>query len=94
FFPPQVGTWISHSSPELEVFIPFLGKYQRPFSRRCCQRCTPSSWVRSAAGGDPRDPQTPGDSPPFLSCQDEFYPEDLAPLGFRDVSRVTETDTR
>uniref|UniRef100_A0A8D2MQ49 Uncharacterized protein n=1 Tax=Zonotrichia albicollis TaxID=44394 RepID=A0A8D2MQ49_ZONAL len=27
-------------------------------------------------------------------CQDGFYPEELAPLGFRDASRLTEADTR
>ncbi|NXC02343.1 GPAT2 acyltransferase, partial [Orthonyx spaldingii] len=62
--PPQMR--ISSSDSDLEAFIPFLGKYHRPVSGRCCQTCTPSSW-------------------------DGFYPEDL---GFRDVSRVTETDTR
>ncbi|XP_066062206.1 glycerol-3-phosphate acyltransferase 2, mitochondrial-like isoform X2 [Chamaea fasciata] len=67
--PPRIQTWISHSGPKLEVFIPFLGKYHRPVSGRCCQTCTPRSW-------------------------DGFYPEDLAALGFRDVSRVRETDTR
>uniref|UniRef100_A0A8C3JQY5 Glycerol-3-phosphate acyltransferase 2, mitochondrial n=1 Tax=Calidris pygmaea TaxID=425635 RepID=A0A8C3JQY5_9CHAR len=30
---------------KLEVFIPFLGKH-RPFLGRCCQTCTPKSWVR------------------------------------------------
>ncbi|XP_005057983.1 PREDICTED: glycerol-3-phosphate acyltransferase 2, mitochondrial isoform X2 [Ficedula albicollis] len=67
--PPKIQTWLSHSGPKLEVFIPFLGKYHRPVSGRCCQTCTPRSW-------------------------DGFYPEDLAALGFRDVSRVTEADTR
>uniref|UniRef100_A0A8U7NRG2 Glycerol-3-phosphate acyltransferase 2, mitochondrial n=1 Tax=Corvus moneduloides TaxID=1196302 RepID=A0A8U7NRG2_CORMO len=67
--PPKMQTWISNSYPKLEVFIPFLGKYHRPVSGRCCQTCTPRSW-------------------------DGFYPKDLAALGFRDVSRVTETDTR
>ncbi|XP_015504223.1 glycerol-3-phosphate acyltransferase 2, mitochondrial isoform X1 [Parus major] len=66
---PRIQTWISHSGPKLEVFIPFLGKYHHPVSGRCCQTCTPRSW-------------------------DGFYPKDLAALGFRDVSRVTETDTR
>ncbi|NWW83581.1 GPAT2 acyltransferase, partial [Climacteris rufus] len=68
-FPPQMQTWISNSDPNREVFIPFLGKYHRLVSGRCCQTCTPRSW-------------------------DGFYPKDLAALGFRDVSRVTETDTR
>ncbi|KAM4756103.1 glycerol-3-phosphate acyltransferase 2, mitochondrial-like isoform 2-T2 [Cyanocitta cristata] len=67
--PSKMQTWISNSYPKLEVFIPFLGKYHRPVSGRCCQTCTPRSW-------------------------DGFYPKDLAALGFRDVSRVTETDTR
>ncbi|XP_039943787.1 glycerol-3-phosphate acyltransferase 2, mitochondrial isoform X3 [Hirundo rustica] len=67
--PPRIQTWISHSGPKLDVFIPFLGKYHRPVSGRCCQTCTPRSW-------------------------EGFYPEDLATLGFRDVSRVRETDTR
>ncbi|XP_039242312.1 glycerol-3-phosphate acyltransferase 2, mitochondrial-like isoform X3 [Pipra filicauda] len=62
-------TWISNSDQNLEVFIPFLGKYHRPFLGRCCQTCTPRSW-------------------------DGFYAEDLSTLGFRDVSRVTERDTR
>ncbi|XP_071435163.1 glycerol-3-phosphate acyltransferase 2, mitochondrial-like isoform X2 [Pithys albifrons albifrons] len=53
----------------LEVSIPFLGKFHRPSSRRCCQTCTPLSWH-------------------------EFYPEDNPALGFRDLSRVTETDTQ
>lgn len=44
-FPPQIQTWISHSGPKLEVFIPFLGKYHHPVSGRCCQTCTPRSWV-------------------------------------------------
>nr|XP_041576560.1 glycerol-3-phosphate acyltransferase 2, mitochondrial isoform X1 [Taeniopygia guttata]XP_041576563.1 glycerol-3-phosphate acyltransferase 2, mitochondrial isoform X1 [Taeniopygia guttata] len=67
--PPMIQSWISHSGPKLEVFVPFLGKYHRPVSGRCCQACTPRSW-------------------------DGFYPEDLAALGFRDASRVTEADTR
>ncbi|XP_029819817.1 glycerol-3-phosphate acyltransferase 2, mitochondrial-like [Manacus vitellinus] len=62
-------TWISNSDENLEVFIPFLGKYHRPFLGRCCQTCTPRSW-------------------------DGFYAEDLSTLGFRDISRVTERDTR
>ncbi|XP_053856477.1 glycerol-3-phosphate acyltransferase 2, mitochondrial [Vidua macroura] len=66
---PRIQTWISHSGPKLEAFIPFLGKYHRPVSGRCCQTCTPRSW-------------------------DGFYPEDLAALGFRDASRMTEADTR
>ncbi|NXK43752.1 GPAT2 acyltransferase, partial [Piprites chloris] len=68
-FPPQMKTWISSSDQNLEVFIPFLGKYHRPVLGRCCQTCTPRSW-------------------------DGFYTEDLCSLGFRDVSRVTERDTR
>ncbi|XP_041280680.1 glycerol-3-phosphate acyltransferase 2, mitochondrial [Onychostruthus taczanowskii] len=67
--PPRIQTWTSRSGPKLEVFIPFLGKYHRPVSGRCCQTCTPRSW-------------------------DGFYPEDLAALGFRDASRLTEADTR
>ncbi|XP_064256292.1 glycerol-3-phosphate acyltransferase 2, mitochondrial-like [Passer domesticus] len=67
--PPKIQTWSGRSGPKLEVFIPFLGKYHRPVSGRCCQTCTPRSW-------------------------DGFYPEDLAALGFRDASRLTEADTR
>uniref|UniRef100_A0A8C3JQZ7 Glycerol-3-phosphate acyltransferase 2, mitochondrial n=1 Tax=Calidris pygmaea TaxID=425635 RepID=A0A8C3JQZ7_9CHAR len=37
--------WICDSGQKLEVFIPFLGKH-RPFLGRCCQTCTPKSWVR------------------------------------------------
>lgn len=29
---------------KLEAITPFLGKY-RPFVGRCCQTCTPKSWV-------------------------------------------------
>ncbi|XP_041334871.1 glycerol-3-phosphate acyltransferase 2, mitochondrial isoform X2 [Pyrgilauda ruficollis] len=43
--PPRIQTWTSRSGPKLEVFIPFLGKYHRPVSGRCCQTCTPRSWV-------------------------------------------------
>ncbi|XP_030819966.1 glycerol-3-phosphate acyltransferase 2, mitochondrial isoform X2 [Camarhynchus parvulus] len=67
--PPRIQTWLSPSCPKLDVFIPFLGKYHRPVSVRCCQTCTPRSW-------------------------DGFYPEELAALGFRDASRLTEADTR
>ncbi|KAL2296213.1 hypothetical protein Nmel_018512 [Mimus melanotis] len=67
--PSKIQTWIGHSGPKLDVFIPFLGKYHHPVSGRCCQTCTPRSW-------------------------DGFYPEDLAALRFRDVSHVTERDTR
>ncbi|CAN8205714.1 unnamed protein product [Coccothraustes coccothraustes] len=67
--PPRVQTWLSPLGPKLDVFIPFLGKYHRPVSGRCCQTCTPRSW-------------------------DGFYPENLAALGFRDASRLTEADTR
>uniref|UniRef100_A0A8C5TA56 Glycerol-3-phosphate acyltransferase 2, mitochondrial n=1 Tax=Malurus cyaneus samueli TaxID=2593467 RepID=A0A8C5TA56_9PASS len=37
-------TWIGNSESNLEVFIPFLGKYHRLVSGRCCQTCTPRSW--------------------------------------------------
>ncbi|NXF78622.1 GPAT2 acyltransferase, partial [Sclerurus mexicanus] len=67
--PPQMKRWTSDPGENLEVSIPFLGKYHRPLSGRCCQSCTPRSW-----GG--------------------FYPEDRSALGFRDLSRVTEMDTR
>ncbi|XP_077047807.1 uncharacterized protein LOC129131773 isoform X11 [Agelaius phoeniceus] len=67
--PPRIQTWLSPSCPKLDAFVPFLGKYHRPVSGRCCQTCTPRSW-------------------------DGFYPKDLAPLGFRDASRLTEADTR
>ncbi|XP_009474638.1 PREDICTED: glycerol-3-phosphate acyltransferase 2, mitochondrial [Nipponia nippon] len=36
-------TWVCDSGQQLEIFIPFLGKY-RPFSGHCCQTCTPKSW--------------------------------------------------
>ncbi|NXD30685.1 GPAT2 acyltransferase, partial [Spelaeornis formosus] len=68
-FPPQVQRQFGHSSLELQAVIPFLGQYQQPVVRHCCQTCTPMSWYG-------------------------FFPEDLDTLGFRDVSRVTETDTR
>ncbi|KFQ92476.1 hypothetical protein Y956_10390, partial [Nipponia nippon] len=35
--------WVCDSGQQLEIFIPFLGKY-RPFSGHCCQTCTPKSW--------------------------------------------------
>ncbi|NXH47663.1 GPAT2 acyltransferase, partial [Dicaeum eximium] len=43
-FPPQIQPWGIPSAPKLDVFIPFLGKYHCPVSRRCCQTCTPRSW--------------------------------------------------
>ncbi|XP_050839058.1 glycerol-3-phosphate acyltransferase 2, mitochondrial isoform X1 [Serinus canaria] len=42
--PPRIQTWTSPSDPKLDVCIPFLGKYRRPVSGRCCQTCTPRSW--------------------------------------------------
>lgn len=50
------------SGQKLEMFIPFLGKC-RPFSGRCCQTCTPKSWVR--AGDAPVFPELR--SPPPLN---------------------------
>ncbi|NWT98139.1 GPAT2 acyltransferase, partial [Urocynchramus pylzowi] len=92
--PAQIQTWISHSGPKLEVFIPFLGKYHRPVSGRCCQTCTPRSWVGEFGMPGGRGGCTCRALFPFFPCQDGFYPEDLAALGFRDASRVTEADTR
>lgn len=34
---------------KLEAVTPFLGKY-RPFVGRCCQTCTPKSWVSDGRG--------------------------------------------
>ncbi|XP_006166606.1 glycerol-3-phosphate acyltransferase 2, mitochondrial-like [Tupaia chinensis] len=36
--------WSSGFGTKLEAVTPFLGKY-RPFVGRCCQTCTPKSWV-------------------------------------------------
>ncbi|NXG11153.1 GPAT2 acyltransferase, partial [Sakesphorus luctuosus] len=65
----QMKSCSSDWGETLEVSIPFLGKFHRPSSRRCCQTCTPLSWHG-------------------------FYPTDDPALGFRDLSRVTETDTQ
>ena len=35
---------------KLEAVTPFLGKY-RPFVGRCCQTCTPKSWVSDVGAG-------------------------------------------
>lgn len=45
-FSSQMKTWPMDLGSKLEVVTPFLGKY-RPFVGRCCQRCTPKSWVSS-----------------------------------------------
>uniref|UniRef100_A0A8C0HEW3 Glycerol-3-phosphate acyltransferase 2, mitochondrial n=1 Tax=Chelonoidis abingdonii TaxID=106734 RepID=A0A8C0HEW3_CHEAB len=42
---PQMKTWPLGFGVKLEIVTPFLGKY-RPFVGRCCQTCTPKSWVR------------------------------------------------
>ena len=40
----QTSLWSSGFGMKLEAVTPFLGKY-RPFVGRCCQTCTPKSWV-------------------------------------------------
>lgn len=35
---------------KMEAITPFLGKY-RPFMGRCCQTCTPKSWVSEGRDG-------------------------------------------
>lgn len=42
--PLQTNLWSSGLGMKLEAVTPFLGKY-RPFVGRCCQTCTPKSWV-------------------------------------------------
>lgn len=42
--PFQTSLWSSGLGMKLEAVTPFLGKY-RPFVGRCCQTCTPKSWV-------------------------------------------------
>ncbi|XP_054145155.1 glycerol-3-phosphate acyltransferase 2, mitochondrial [Melozone crissalis] len=42
--PPRTQPWLVPSCPELDMCIPFLGKYHRPVSGRSCQTCTPRSW--------------------------------------------------
>ena len=37
---------------KLEAVTPFLGKY-RPFVGRCCQTCTPKSWVSDGQARPP-----------------------------------------
>ncbi|NXF27531.1 GPAT2 acyltransferase, partial [Rhodinocichla rosea] len=92
--PAQTQMWRSPSYPRLDVFIPFLGQYHQLVARHCCQICTPWSWVGELVWG----PGTPGVCSCgglfCFSCQDEFYPQELESLGFRDTSRLTEADTR
>lgn len=40
----QTSLWSSGFGMKMEAITPFLGKY-RPFMGRCCQTCTPKSWV-------------------------------------------------
>lgn len=91
-------TWVCDSEQKVEIFIPFLGKY-RPLTGRCCQTCTPRSWVSLLlvrwrwvclsqlvwANLQPF---------PLLCSQDGFYHAQLSSLGFRNATQVTEEDTR
>ncbi|KAI6058942.1 PlsC domain-containing protein [Aix galericulata] len=80
---PRMKTWVCDSGQKLEVFIPFLCKY-RPLTGRCCQTCTPRSWLLWAN----LQPF------PLLCSQDGFYHAQLSSLGFRSAAQVTEEDTR
>ncbi|XP_042332601.1 glycerol-3-phosphate acyltransferase 2, mitochondrial [Sceloporus undulatus] len=53
---------------KMELVMPFWGKY-RPFTGRCCQRCTPKSW-------------------------ESFFHKRLTSLGFCNVIKITEENTR
>jgi hypothetical protein len=46
----QTSLWSSGFGMKLEAVTPFLGKY-RPFVGRCCQTCTPKSWVSDGPDG-------------------------------------------
>lgn len=46
----QTSLWSSGFGMKLEAVTPFLGKY-RPFVGRCCQTCTPKSWVSDGQAG-------------------------------------------
>lgn len=46
----QTSLWSSGFGMKLEAVTPFLGKY-RPFVGRCCQTCTPKSWVSDGRAG-------------------------------------------
>lgn len=48
--PLQTSLWSSGLGMKLEAVTPFLGKY-RPFVGRCCQTCTPKSWVSDTGLG-------------------------------------------
>lgn len=46
----QTSLWSSGFGMKMEAITPFLGKY-RPFMGRCCQTCTPKSWVSDETNG-------------------------------------------
>lgn len=48
----QTSLWSSGFGMKMEAITPFLGKY-RPFMGRCCQTCTPKSWVSDGRDGPP-----------------------------------------
>uniref|UniRef100_A0A672UNX6 Glycerol-3-phosphate acyltransferase 2, mitochondrial n=1 Tax=Strigops habroptila TaxID=2489341 RepID=A0A672UNX6_STRHB len=45
----NIGTWVCVSGQRVEIVLPFLSKC-RADSGRCCQTCTPMSWVRASTG--------------------------------------------
>lgn len=69
----QTSLWSSGFGMKMEAITPFLGKY-RPFMGRCCQTCTPKSWVSDGRDGPPLESlgwlgsgrEDPGQLPP--SC--------------------------
>lgn len=78
-FSSQMKTWLSDSGQKLEIFIPFLGKY-RPLAGRCCQTCTPKSWVRAWGGPEFGDK---GTNPiPRVSCPPHHLAGQFLPDGF------------
>ncbi|NXO04573.1 GPAT2 acyltransferase, partial [Rhinopomastus cyanomelas] len=90
--PQRMKMWVSDSRQELEISIPLLGRY-RPAAGRCCQTCTPKSWVRARGAWAGVRLWGRGLTPACL-FQDGLYDQQLSSLGFRDVVRVTEKDTR
>lgn len=67
----ETSLWSSSFGMKMEAITPFLGKY-RPFMGRCCQTCTPKSWVSDGRDGPPLESlgwlgpgsEDPGQLPP------------------------------
>ncbi|POI31573.1 hypothetical protein CIB84_004676 [Bambusicola thoracicus] len=61
---------------------------------RCCQTCTPKSWVSPGSAEGCYLLQPKPTVTPSLCFQDDFYYSHLSSLGFRSITWVTEEDTR